>query len=102
MGTILFSKLFVSTQKTFWLSADFRGHPTTLPHEYHEFADVFCKQKAEVLPLHGSFNSAINFIPEAPLPKGRTYPLSLLKQKSMEENVKKTTWKEVLSHPLLQ
>ena len=62
--------------------------PPTLPREYHDFADVFCKQKAEVLPPHRPFDCTIKLIPGAPLPKGKTYPLSLPEQKSMEEYVR--------------
>lgn len=62
--------------------------PPTLPPEYHDFADVFCKKRAEVLPPHRPYDCAINLIPGAPLPKGKTYPLSLPEQKSMGEYVK--------------
>lgn len=86
LGVVLSSKLS-QPKRLFGCLLASVAIPPTFPHEYHEFADVFCKQEAEVLPPHRSFDCAINLIPGAPLPKGRTYPLSLPEQKSMKEFV---------------
>ena len=40
---------------------------SSVPEEFHEFANVFCKGKADALPLHWSYNLKIN-LEEGTLP----------------------------------
>lgn len=55
-----------------------------LPEAYANFSDVFSEKEAEVLPFHHPYDWAIDLLPGAPLPKGRTYPLSLAEITAIE------------------
>lgn len=58
--------------------------------QYAEFSDVFCKNKAEILPPHRSYDCAIDLVPGAQLPKGRLYSLSAPENQAMEEYIRKS------------
>ncbi|KAL0150345.1 hypothetical protein M9458_054347 [Cirrhinus mrigala] len=84
----------------FWralLSTSFwgaRGCPVAnqsvkIPSIYSEFSNVFCPKRASQLPPHRPWDCAIDLVPDAPLPKGKIYPLSLPESKAMEEYIKK-------------
>ncbi|KAI2649350.1 Transposon Tf2-6 polyprotein [Labeo rohita] len=64
-----------------------------IPSEYHSFQDVFCPRRAARLPPHCPWDCAINLLPDAQLPKGRIYPLSIPETKAMEEYIQ-----EALAH----
>jgi len=49
---------------------------TSIPEEYHEFADVFSQGKAETLPAHHPYDLKINLEEGAEPPPGRMYSLS--------------------------
>ena len=53
--------------------------------EYHKFADVFNKTKAEVLPPHCSYDLKINLEESAQSPVGPIYSLSASKQETLKE-----------------
>ncbi|XP_075449336.1 uncharacterized protein LOC142490799 [Ascaphus truei] len=55
----------------------------SLPSVYWDFRDVFDKARSEVLPPHRPFDCPIDLLPGAPLPRGRSYPLSLPETKAM-------------------
>ncbi|KAL0177702.1 hypothetical protein M9458_026596, partial [Cirrhinus mrigala] len=59
-----------------------------IPSIYSEFSDVFCPKRASQLPPHRPWDCAIDLVPDAPLPKGKIYPLSLPESKAMEEYIK--------------
>ncbi len=55
--------------------------------DYQAFQDVFSKSAATSLPPHRPWDCAIDLLPEAKLPKGRIYPLSIPEQTAMEEYI---------------
>ncbi|KAI2652427.1 Transposon Tf2-6 polyprotein [Labeo rohita] len=59
-----------------------------IPAIYSDFEDVFCPKRASQLPPHRPWDCAIDLVPNASLPKGRIYPLSLPESKAMEEYIR--------------
>ena len=68
-------------------SAKLAGTPdlSNVPSEYHEFADVFSKTKAEVLPPHRSYDLKINLEEGAQPLVGPIYSLSVSEQEALKE-----------------
>ena len=62
---------------------------SNVPSEYHEFANVFSKTKAEVLPPHHPYNLKINLEEGAQPLVGPIYFLSASEQESLKEFIKK-------------
>ena len=62
---------------------------SNVPSEYHEFADVFSKTKAEVLPPHCPYDLKINLEEDAQPPVGPIYSLSVSKQKTLKKFIEK-------------
>ena len=62
---------------------------SNVPSEYHEFADVFSKTKAEVLPLHYPYDLKINLEESAQPPVGLIYSLLAFKQEALKEFIEK-------------
>ncbi len=62
-------------------------HTVQIPTEYQAFQDVFSKSAATRLPPHRPWDCAIDLLPEAKLPKGRIYPLSIPEHTAMEEYI---------------
>jgi len=58
---------------------------SNVPSEYHEFANVFSKTKAEVLPPHRPYDFKINLEESAQPSVGPIYFLSASKQKALKE-----------------
>jgi len=58
---------------------------SNVPSEYHEFADVFSKTKAEVLPPHRPYDLKINLEEDAQPPVGPIYSLSASEQEALKE-----------------
>jgi hypothetical protein len=56
-----------------------------VPEVYHEFADVFSRQKADTLPPHRDCDLKINIEEGAKLPAGPIYPLSKFELKTLRE-----------------
>jgi hypothetical protein len=56
-----------------------------VPEVYHEFADVFSKQKADTLPPHRDCDLKINIGEGAKLPAGPIYLLSKFELKTLQE-----------------
>ena len=70
-------------------AAIFNGIPndpvdlTGVPPEYHDYADVFSKKKADTLAPHRPFDLKIKLEEGAEPPIGRLYSLSLSEQGSL-------------------
>ena len=64
-----------------------------VPERYHDFLDVFSKEKAERLPDHRPYDHAIELVPDARMFHSKVYPLSPNEQveldKFINENVAK-------------
>jgi len=58
---------------------------SNVPSEYHKFADVFSKTKAEVLPPHHPYDLKINLEEGAQPPVGSIYSLSASEQEALKE-----------------
>ncbi|KAI2661123.1 Transposon Tf2-9 polyprotein [Labeo rohita] len=58
-----------------------------IPDIYTSYKDVFCPKRASQLPPHRPWDCAIDLIPDAPMPRGKIYPLSLPETKAMEEYI---------------
>ena len=62
---------------------------SNVPFEYHEFANVFSKTKAEVLSSHHPYDLKINLEEGAQPPVGSIYSLSTSEQKALKEFIEK-------------
>jgi len=58
---------------------------SNVPSEYHEFADIFSKTKAEVLTPHHSYDLKINLEEGAQPPVGPIYSLLASEQEALKE-----------------
>jgi len=58
---------------------------SNVPSEYHEFANVFSKTKAEILPPHHPYDLKINLKEGTQLLVGPIYSLSVSEQESLKE-----------------
>jgi len=58
---------------------------SNVPSEYHEFADIFSKTKAETLPPHHPYDLKINLEEGAQSPVGPIYSLSASEQEALKE-----------------
>ncbi|KAI2661165.1 Transposon Tf2-9 polyprotein [Labeo rohita] len=67
-----------------------------IPAMYSDYADVFCPKRASQLPPHRPWDCAIDLVPNASLPKGRIYPLSLPESKAMEEYIREALSQEYI------
>jgi Reverse transcriptase (RNA-dependent DNA polymerase) len=56
-----------------------------VPEVYHEFADVFSRQKADTLPPHRDCDLKINIDEGTKVPAGPIYPLSKFELKTLRE-----------------
>ncbi|KAK3558149.1 hypothetical protein QTP86_010812 [Hemibagrus guttatus] len=62
--------------------------PPRIPTCYAPFSDIFCPKRASKLPPHRPWDCAIDLLPGEPVPRGRSYPLSIPEEKAMEEYIK--------------
>ncbi|KAL0146621.1 hypothetical protein M9458_057961 [Cirrhinus mrigala] len=70
--------------------------PPEIPAEYVAFQDVFSKQAATHLPPHRPWDCAIDLLPDAKLPKGKVYPLSILERQAMEAYIEEALKQEFI------
>jgi len=56
-----------------------------VPEEYHEYADVFSKERADTLPDHCPYYLKIDLEDGAEPPLGRMYSLSQTKVQALRE-----------------
>ena len=61
---------------------------SNVPSEYHEFADVFSKTKAEILPSYRPYNLKINLEESTQPPVSPIYSLSASEQEALKEFIK--------------
>ncbi|KAL0199895.1 hypothetical protein M9458_003082, partial [Cirrhinus mrigala] len=54
-----------------------------------QMTDVFCPKRAARLPPHRPWDCAIDLLPDASVPQGRIFPLSIPETKAMEEYIQK-------------
>jgi hypothetical protein len=66
---------------------------STIPSEYHEFADLFSQEEADLLPPHRSYDHQIPLEPGTTPPFGPIYSMSLTElevlRKYIDENIRK-------------
>lgn len=58
---------------------------TSVPSEYHDLREVFCKDSACSLPPHRPYDCAIDLLPGSSLPTKRLYNLSKPEREAMEK-----------------
>src|SRR5260221_4048439 len=58
---------------------------STVPEHYKDFADVFSEEAFAHLPPRKAWDHAIALHPHNKFPRGRTFPLSPVKQKELDE-----------------
>jgi len=58
---------------------------STIPEEYHEYADVFSKSKAETLTPHRPYDLRIDLEKDSHPPVGTIYSLSKFEQEALKE-----------------
>jgi len=61
---------------------------SNVPSEYHKFANIFSKTKAEVLTPHYLYNLQINLKKDAQPLVGLIYSLLAFKQEALKEFIK--------------
>lgn len=66
--------------------------PQEIPPEYRASQDVFSKQLSTKVPPHQPWDCVIDLLPGATLPHGKVDPLSISKQKAMEEYIRITEY----------
>ncbi len=59
-----------------------------VPQCYQDFKDVFSKEAFNELPLRKPWDHAIDLVPEAKLPWGKTFLLSPSEQKELDDFLK--------------
>ena len=59
----------------------------SIPEAYHDFLDVFSKQRAEALPPHRAYDCPIELLPGAEIPFGRIFPLTEVEQGALKEYI---------------
>ena len=60
---------------------------SSMPAEYHNLVQVFCKTRACSLPPHSSYNCAINLLPGTMPPRGCLFSLSTPETQAMEKYI---------------
>ena len=63
---------------------------SNIPPEYHEFANIFSKTKAETLPPHRPYDLKINLEESAQPPVGPIYSLSASEQEALKEFIEES------------
>jgi len=64
---------------------------SSIPEEYHKYADVFSKSKAEILTPYHSYNLWIDLEKDFYPPIGTIYFLSKFKQEALKEFIYSTS-----------
>ncbi len=60
---------------------------SSIPAEYHDISEVFCKQRALSLPPHRPYDCAIDLLPGSTFPRSRLYNISRPERVAMEEYI---------------
>ena len=66
-------------------SSDSGPDLSSVPEEYHEFADVFSKERAYRLPEHRPYDLTIDLEPGATIPPSRIYSISHSEMQALKE-----------------
>ena len=84
-GSKIFALHFSSTVQAKSTTISEKTDLSSIPEEYHEYADVFSKSKAETLAPHHSYNLWINLEKDSYSPVGTIYFLFKFEQKALKE-----------------
>jgi len=84
-GSKTFSLQFRSTIQAKSTTVSEKIDLSAIPEEYHEYADVFSKSKAETLAPHRPYDLRIDLEKDSHPPVGTIYSLSKFKQKALKE-----------------
>jgi hypothetical protein len=74
-------------------SEDLESLPDHIPACYHDYADVFSKAKADVLPPHRSYDHTIELEPDSVVPFGPIYRLSEVELAALRDFLEEYTAK---------
>jgi len=84
-GSTTFSLQFCSTMQTKSTTISKKIDLSSIPEEYHEYANFFSKSKAETLTPYHSYDLQINLEKDSYSPVGTIYSLSKFKQEALKE-----------------
>jgi len=84
-GSKTFSLQFRSTLQAKSTTISEKIDLSAIPEEYHEYADVFSKSKAETLAPHRSYDLRIELEKDSHPPVGTIYSLSKFEQEALKE-----------------
>jgi len=84
-GLKIFAIQFSSTVQAKSTTISEKINLSFIPEEYHEYADVFSKSKAETLAPHRPYDLQINLEKDSHPPVGTIYSLSKFEQKTLKE-----------------
>ena len=85
LGSKIFSLQFHSTIQAKSTTISEKIDLSTIPEEYHEYANVFSKSKAETLALHHPYDLRIDLEKDSHPPVGTIYSLSKFEQEVLKE-----------------
>jgi len=88
-GSKTFSLQFHSTLQAKSTTISEKIDLSAIPEEYHEYADVFSKSKAETLAPHHPYDLRIDLEKGSHPPVGTIYSLSKFKQEALKEFIDK-------------
>jgi len=100
-GSKTFSLQFYSTIQAKSTTISKKIDLSTIPEEYHKYADVFSKSKAETLTPHYPYNLRIDLERDSHPPVGTIYSLSKFKQKALKEFIDKNLTNKFICLTLL-
>jgi len=84
-GSKIFSLQFCSTIQAKSTTISEKIDLSAIPEEYHEYADVFSKSKAETLAPHRPYDLRIDLEEDSHPPVGTIYSLSKFEQEALKE-----------------
>jgi len=88
-GSKMFSPQFHSTIQAKSTTISEKIDLSTIPEEYHEYADVFSKSKAETLAPHCPYDLRIDLEKDSQPPVGTIYSLSQFEQETLKQFIDK-------------
>jgi len=88
-GSKIFTIQFSSTVQAKSTTISEKIDLSSIPEEYHEYANVFSKSKAETLAPHHPYNLQIDLEKDSHPPVGTIYSLSKFEQEVLKEFIDK-------------
>jgi len=85
LGSKIFTLQFSSTVQAKSTTISEKIDLSSIPEEYHEYADVFSKSKAEILAPHCPYDLRIDLEKDSHPPVGTIYSLSKFEQETLKE-----------------